>query len=73
MLEGAYFPSLAHVEMLRSLRADIARGARSLDAGKGRSVDIGDVIRRARGPICERVSSRSIGRRKLFGMSMKEN
>ena len=41
---------LAHVEKLRSLRADIAQGAGSLDAGKGRTLDIEeDVISRARG------------------------
>lgn len=40
---------LAHVEKLRSLRADIAQGARSLDAGKGRGLDIEDVISGARG------------------------
>ena len=40
---------LAHVEKLRSLRADIAHGVRSLDAGKGRVLDIEDVISRARG------------------------
>jgi plasmid stabilization system protein ParE len=40
---------LAHVEKLRSLRSDIAHGARSLDAGKGRELDIEDVISRARG------------------------
>ena len=40
---------LAHVEKLRSLRGDIAQGAQSLDAGKGRALDIEDVISRARG------------------------
>jgi hypothetical protein len=39
---------LAHVEKLRSLRADIAKGIRSLDRSAGREVDIEDVIRRAR-------------------------
>jgi hypothetical protein len=39
---------LAHVEKLRSLRADIAKGIRSLDQGAGREVDVEDVIRRAR-------------------------
>jgi hypothetical protein len=39
---------LAHVEKLRRLRADIEKGIRSLDAGKGRKLDIEDVIRRAR-------------------------
>jgi hypothetical protein len=40
---------LAHVEKLRSLRSDIAHGVRSLDAGKGRTLDVEDVISRARG------------------------
>jgi hypothetical protein len=40
---------LAHVEKLRSLRADIGHGVRSLDAGKGRVLDIEDVISRTRG------------------------
>src|ERR1700680_1258914 len=40
---------LLHVEKLQTLRADIALGARSLDAGKGRTLDIEDVISRARG------------------------
>jgi hypothetical protein len=40
---------LAHIEKLRSLRADIAHGVRSLDAGKGRTLDIEDVISRGRG------------------------
>ena len=40
---------LAHVEKLRSLRTDIALGARSLDACKGGTLDIEDVISRARG------------------------
>jgi hypothetical protein len=39
---------LAHVEKLRSLRADLAKGVRSLDEGAGRELDIEDVIRRAR-------------------------
>ena len=40
---------LVHVENLRSLRADITDGVRSLDAGKGKRLDIEDVISRARG------------------------
>ena len=40
---------LVHVEKLRSLRADIAHGVRSLDAGNGKRLDIEDVISRARG------------------------
>ncbi len=39
---------LAHVEKLRSLRADLAKGIRSLDKGAGRELDIEDVIKRAR-------------------------
>jgi hypothetical protein len=39
---------LAHVEKLRSLRADLAKGIRSLDRGAGRELDIEDVIKRAR-------------------------
>lgn len=31
---------LAHVEKLRHLRSDIALGLRSLDAGRGRPVDL---------------------------------
>ena len=40
---------LAHVEKLRSLRPDIAPGVRSLGAGRGRVLDIEEVISRARG------------------------
>jgi hypothetical protein len=40
---------LVHVGKLRRLRADIAHGVRSLDAGKGKRLYIDDVIRRARG------------------------
>jgi hypothetical protein len=40
---------MVHVEKLRSLRADIADGVGSLDAGKGKRLDIEDVISRARG------------------------
>ncbi len=40
---------LSHVERLRSLRGDVDRGIRSLDAGKGKAVAIEEVIRRARG------------------------
>jgi hypothetical protein len=39
---------LAHVEKLRSLRIEIDKGIRSLDAGKGKKLNIEDVIRRAR-------------------------
>ena len=37
-----------YIDHLRSLRADIDQGLRSLDAGLGRKVDIEDVIGRAR-------------------------
>jgi hypothetical protein len=37
---------LSHVEKLRSLRDEIDKGVRSLDAGKGRTLDIEDFIRR---------------------------
>lgn len=39
---------LAHVAKLRSLRADLAKGVRSLDRGAGRQLDIEEVIKRAR-------------------------
>jgi hypothetical protein len=39
---------LAHVEKIRTLRADLAKGIRSLEKGGGRELDIEDVIRRAR-------------------------
>ena len=39
---------LTHVEKLRSLRAEIDKGIRSLDAGKGKKLNMEDVIRRAR-------------------------
>ncbi len=39
---------LAHVRKLRKLRADIEQGIKSLDAGKGRELDIEDFLRRAR-------------------------
>jgi hypothetical protein len=37
---------LSHVEKLRLLRDDIDEGVRSLDAGKGRQMDVEDIIRR---------------------------
>jgi hypothetical protein len=37
---------LSHVEKLRSLRDELDKGVRSLDAGKGRTLDIEDFIRR---------------------------
>jgi len=39
---------IAHLEKLGDLRKNIERAVRSLDAGVGRSVDIEDVIARAR-------------------------
>ena len=39
---------LAHIENLRTLRADVAKGIKSLDEGSGRELDIEDVIKRAR-------------------------
>ena len=36
---------LSHVEKLNALRAEIDKGLRSLDAGKGLAVDIEDLIR----------------------------
>jgi hypothetical protein len=39
---------LEHVEKIRALRADLQAGIDSLDAGRGREVDIDDVIKRAR-------------------------
>jgi hypothetical protein len=38
---------LSHVEKLRSLRAEVDKGIRSLDAGEGREVDIEEFIRDA--------------------------
>jgi len=38
---------LSHVEKLRQLREDIDAGIRSLDAGKGKSLDIEEFLRRA--------------------------
>lgn len=37
---------LSHVEKLRQLRTDIDRGIRSLDAGKGKPLDIEHFIRK---------------------------
>jgi hypothetical protein len=39
---------LAHVEKIRRLRTDLQSGVNSLDAGRGRQLDIVDVIARAR-------------------------
>ena len=39
---------LLHVEKLRVLRDDIDRGLRSLNAGKGKPVEIREVLSRAR-------------------------
>ena len=38
----------AHVEKVRALRRDLEAGLRSLDAGRGKQVDVVDAIRRAR-------------------------
>jgi hypothetical protein len=37
---------LSHVEKLRSLREELDKGIRSLDAGEGRTFDIDELIRR---------------------------
>jgi hypothetical protein len=37
---------LSHVERLRQLRSDIDAGLDSLDKGKGKALDIADIIRR---------------------------
>jgi hypothetical protein len=37
---------LSHVEKLNALRAEIDKGVRSLDAGKGSALDIEDFLRR---------------------------
>jgi hypothetical protein len=39
---------LLHVEKLRTLRADLDKGIRSLRDGKGKALDVDDLIRRAR-------------------------
>jgi hypothetical protein len=39
---------LLHVEKVRRLRAEVDKGIRSLDHGEGRSLDVGEVIKRAR-------------------------
>ena len=39
---------LEHVERLNGLREQIDDGLRSLDAGEGREIDPGDLIRQAR-------------------------
>ena len=36
---------LSHVEKLRSLREELDKGVRSLDAGKGRAVDVDEFVR----------------------------
>ena len=36
---------LSHVEKLRQLRAEVDKGIRSLDAGKGRPFDVEDFLR----------------------------
>ena len=37
---------LSHVEKLRSLREELDKGVRSLDAGKGAPFNVDDLIRR---------------------------
>jgi hypothetical protein len=37
---------LAHVDKLKALRADIDKGLRSLDAGKGKPLDFDEFLRR---------------------------
>ncbi|NVO16528.1 MAG: hypothetical protein HXX10_21075 [Rhodoplanes sp.] len=39
---------LAHLDKVKSLRADIEAGLRSLDAGEGRELSIDDLIDQAR-------------------------
>ena len=39
---------LSHVEKLRGLRAEIDKGVRSLDAGKGSELDIDNFLAKAR-------------------------
>ena len=39
---------LEHVEKMRALRADLRAGLASLDAGKGRKLDMKEVVARAR-------------------------
>lgn len=39
---------LLHVEKVRRLRSELAKGARSLDHGEGRELHINEVIKRAR-------------------------
>lgn len=36
---------LAHIDRLRTLRSELDKGIRSLDAGKGRTFDIDEFIR----------------------------
>jgi hypothetical protein len=39
---------LLHVEKVRRLRAEVDKGIRSLDHGEGRSLNVDEVIKRAR-------------------------
>jgi len=39
---------LSHVEKLRRLRVEIDKGARSLDAGRGRELDIDEFVEQAK-------------------------
>ena len=45
---------LLHVEKIRALRADLQAGMDSLDAGRGKELDMDDVIRRARARYAKR-------------------
>lgn len=38
---------LSHIEKLHQLRAEIDKGVRSLDAGKGKPLDVEDFLREA--------------------------
>jgi hypothetical protein len=42
---------LSHVEKLRELRGEIDKGIRSLDAGKGTTLDIEKLVRRKSTPV----------------------
>jgi len=61
---------LEHVERLRALRADLQAGIDSLDAGRGKELRIGDVIKRARSA-WQALSYRSSSRRKQTKTSFK--
>ena len=44
---------LAHVEKLKAIRTEIDKGIQSLDAGKGRSLDMEDFLRDKNSRCCE--------------------